>query len=245
MPDLSDHPITQPLQHVSRKFQLGKTSMSEANKTPTSLAVDEDVSNLAFEVATFAVGCFWNAEETFAPFGSTIVGYTGGVSKQPSHSQVSRGRTGHAEAVRLVFDPATTPYSMLLAAFFSCHDATKRKAKSQYRSSIFFHNDAQKEAALAAVAACSGNVLTELVPAGAFWRADQAHHHYNAKSRLSNVARPLNARVLRSVGKPCCSTVVGSSLGVDNVEVEPERRKACPWKGRCKQQPAHVDATRV
>lgn len=215
--------------------------MSEANKRATSLAVDDDVSNLAFEIATFAAGCFWNAEENFASFGATIVGYTGGVSKQPSHSQVSRGRTGHAEAVRVVFEPAQTPYSMLLAVFFSCHDAAQRKAKSQYRSALFFHNDAQKVAALAGVAACSGKVLTEVVPAGAFWRADQAHHHYNEKARLSNVARPLNACGLRSVGEPCGSTVLGS----DDVEVESERRKDRPCKGRCKQQPVLLDETRV
>lgn len=219
--------------------------MSDANKRPTSLAADEDASHLACETATFAAGCFWNAEETFAPFGSTIVGYTGGVSNQPSHSQVSRGRSGHAEAVRVAFDPAKTPYSMLLAVFFTCHDATQRKAKSQYRSAIFFHSDAQEEAALAAIAACSGKVLTELAPVGVFWRADQAHQNYNAKTRLSNVARPLNACGLRSVGKPCCSIVVSSSFACDDAKVEPERRKACPWKNRSKQQPVHVDATRL
>lgn len=158
-----------------------RPSMSEANARPTSALIDADRSP-DLETATFAAGCFWGAEDAFAQFGETVVGYTGGTVEHPSHTQVSRGRTGHAEAVRLVFDPARTPYTELLAVFLSCHDATQHKAKSQYRSAIFVHDAAQEKAARAALAAQTGAVLTELHAAGAFWRAAEAHQHYNAKT---------------------------------------------------------------
>lgn len=168
--------------HGASRFKpAARISMSEANARATTALTDADRSP-DHEKATFAGGCFWGAEDAFAQFGKTVVGYAGGTVEHPSHTQVSRGRTGHAEAVRVFFDPARTPYTELLAAFFSCHDATQHKAKPQYRSVIFFHDAAQEQAARAALAAQTGAVLTELHPVGAFWLAAEAHQHYNAKS---------------------------------------------------------------
>ncbi len=109
------------------------------------------------ETATFAAGCFWGVEAEFRALSGvtgTTVGYTGGSAEHPTYKQVCRGRTGHAEAVQVEYDPSRVSYNDLLAVFWASHNPTTRNRQgwdigSQYRSAIFFHGDEQNATALA------------------------------------------------------------------------------------------------
>ena len=142
--------------------------------------------------ATFAAGCFWGVEATFRKIPgvrSAEVGYTGGATETPSYEEVCGGRTGHAEAVHLLFDPDQVTYEQLLDAFWAIHDPTTTNRQgpdvgSQYRSAIFFHDAGQEAAAraskerLEAAGQWRDPIVTEIVPAGAFTRAEDYHQQY-------------------------------------------------------------------
>ena len=146
------------------------------------------------EVAEFALGCFWGEEQTFWQVGgvvSTSVGYEGGYTPNPTYEEVCTGRTGHAETVRVVFDPAKVSYSQLLKVFWESHDPTQGMRQgndigSQYRSAIFYKSDAQKDAAGQSKAdfqkklteAGYGEITTEIVPASEFYFAEDYHQQY-------------------------------------------------------------------
>ena len=148
--------------------------------------------------ATFAAGCFWGVEVEFRNIpGVTAasVGYTGGTTERPSYEQVCTGRTGHAEAVQVEFDPSQVSYRTLVEAFFELHDPTQLNRQgpdvgTQYRSAIFTHDDEQRavaEAVRAEVAAQRPRpVVTEVVPAGAFWPAEEYHQQYLVKRGLAS-----------------------------------------------------------
>ena len=146
--------------------------------------------------ATFAAGCFWGVEAAFRRVDGvveTTVGYTGGETANPSYEEVCGGRTGHAEAVELQFDPSRVSYDELLDIFWALHDPTTLNRQgpdvgTQYRSAIFVH-DAEQEAAAAASKARLEEarryrkpIVTEIVPAGAFYRAEDYHQQYFEKS---------------------------------------------------------------
>jgi peptide-methionine (S)-S-oxide reductase len=146
--------------------------------------------------ATFAAGCFWGVEEGFRELPgvcSTVVGYIGGALDEPSYHDVCSGETGHAEAVSIEFDPSRVSYEQLLARFFGLHDPTTLNRQgpdvgTQYRSAVFYHDEAQRAAALAAIDALDASgrlhgrrIVTEVVPAGRFWRAEEYHQRYLAK----------------------------------------------------------------
>ena len=149
------------------------------------------------QVAEFALGCFWGAERAFwqAPgVVTTAVGYAGGYTPNPTYGEVCSGRTGHAEAVRVVFDPARTSYQDLLKLFWESHDPTQGMRQgndvgTQYRSVIFYGSPEQKEAAeesrdayqRALAAAGHGEISTEIVPAGEFYFAEDYHQQYLQK----------------------------------------------------------------
>lgn len=149
------------------------------------------------EIATFAAGCFWGVEDKFLRVPgvlSTRVGYTGGTVRNPNYRQVCSDKTGHAEAVELIFDPAVVSYEELLAHFFEFHDPTQVNRQgpdvgSQYRSAIFFHNHEQKEAALAMIEKLtrenkfSRPIVTQVVPASDFYQAEDYHQKYLQKLR--------------------------------------------------------------
>jgi peptide-methionine (S)-S-oxide reductase len=151
------------------------------------------------EVAEFALGCFWGAEKTFWQLPgvvSTAVGYEGGYTKNPTYEEVCSGRTGHAEAVRVVYDPAVISYAQLLKTFWESHDPTQGMRQgndlgTQYRSAIFYRSDAQREAAEAAATAYGkklaeagyGASTTEIVPAGEVYFAEDYHQQYLADTK--------------------------------------------------------------
>jgi methionine-S-sulfoxide reductase len=145
------------------------------------------------EVATFAAGCFWGIEASFREIEGVVetsVGYTGGRTVDPSYEQVCSDATGHAEAVEVWFDPARVSYDELLSVFWSIHDPTTPNRQgwdfgSQYRSAIFFHDAEQEKLASASrnerQGAVSRSIVTEIVPAPAFYAAEDYHQRYFEK----------------------------------------------------------------
>jgi peptide methionine sulfoxide reductase msrA/msrB len=147
------------------------------------------------EVATLAGGCFWGMEEILRKIPgvvSTRVGYTGGTTSNPSYEEVHAGGTGHAEAVEVVFDPTKISYEQLLGYFFRMHDPTTLDRQgndigTSYRSAIFYHSDRQREIAEQVKRRVdqSGKwkdpIVTEIVPAGPFWPAEEYHQKYLQK----------------------------------------------------------------
>jgi len=148
--------------------------------------------------ATFAAGCFWGVEAAFRHVNgvvSTTVGYTGGTTGKPTYKQVCTGQTGHAEAVLVEFDPGKVSYPELLDTFWSCHDPTTINRQgpdvgTQYRSAIFYHDEAQREAALASLNEVEAakvfrrKIVTEIVPAGPFYPAEDYHQQYFEKQGM-------------------------------------------------------------
>src|SRR5207245_1498965 len=148
--------------------------------------------------ALFAMGCFWGAERGFweAPgVVSTAVGYAGGYTPNPTYREVCSGGTGHAEVVRVVFDPARIRYEDLLKLFWEGHDPTQgmrqgNDAGTQYRSAIYTYGDEQQRAAEASRAAYQkvlttagyGPITTEVAPAPEFYFAEEYHQQYLAKN---------------------------------------------------------------
>ena len=148
--------------------------------------------------ATFGAGCFWGVEETFRGIPGvteTAVGYAGGKTPNPTYEDVCRDNTGHAEVVEVTYDPAAVSYETLLDAFFKLHDPTTLNRQgpdvgSQYRSAVFYQDDEQKAAAAAKVAELTASgrfrrpIVTEVMPAPTFHRAEEYHQKY-----LSNRGR--------------------------------------------------------
>jgi len=148
------------------------------------------------QVAEFALGCFWGEEQTFwrqPGVWTTAVGYQGGSTPNPTYREACTGQTGHAESVRVVFDPSVTSYEALLKVFWENHDPTQAMRQgndvgTQYRSAIFVHDEAQRAAAEASkamyqerlTAAGYGAIATEIVgpPAPAFYFAEDYHQQY-------------------------------------------------------------------
>lgn len=146
-------------------------------------------------IATFGAGCFWGVEEAFRRLDGvtgTSVGYMGGNYANPTYEDVCTGRTGHAEVCRVEYDPDKIGYDELLKVFWEVHDPTQVNRQgpdigTQYRSVIFTHDEEQAKAAEASRAAEQasgrhrGDIATEIVPAGAYWAAEDYHQQYFAK----------------------------------------------------------------
>lgn len=150
------------------------------------------------ESAIFGMGCFWGAErlfwETPGVF-STAVGYASGSTPNPSYEEVCSGRTGHAEVVLVVYNPSEVTYGDLLKIFWESHDPTQGMRQgndvgTQYRSGIYFRNDAQRDAASQTKATYEarlkesglGPITTEILPAAEFYYAEEYHQQYLAKN---------------------------------------------------------------
>ena len=149
----------------------------------------------AVDQATFAAGCFWGAEALFRQVKGvvrTTVGYTGGTVPNPTYEQVCSNKTGHAEAVLVEYDPSQVSYEQLLEVFWSHHDPTTPNRQgpdwgSQYRSAIFYHTPAQRAAAEAMKQQLGRSrrfrapIVTQIVPATAFFQAEEYHQRYFEK----------------------------------------------------------------
>ncbi len=155
------------------------------------------------ENATFAAGCFWGAQDAFDQIKgvkTTIVGYTGGHTRNPTYEDVCNDETGHAEAVRIEYDPEEVPYDQLLSIFWRMHDPTTKNRQGpdvgkQYRSAIFYHNAEQKKAAEKSLASEQKNrdkkIVTEILQSGPFYTAEEYHQHYHTKTRTPGCFRGL------------------------------------------------------
>jgi peptide-methionine (S)-S-oxide reductase len=149
--------------------------------------------------ATFGAGCFWGVEAAFRKIPgviATAVGYSGGHVENPSYRQVCSDSTGHVEVVEVEYDAAKVSFEQLLAVFWENHDPTQVNRQgpdigSQYRSVIFYHDEAQKTAAEASKAALNASgryrrpIATAIEPAATFWRAEEYHQQYLEKRGLT------------------------------------------------------------
>ena len=149
-------------------------------------------------IATFAGGCFWCMEPPFDKIDgvlSTTVGYTGGTTENPTYKEVSKGGTGHAESVQVVYDPKRVSYQKLLTVFWHNVDPTSAGGQfcdwgNQYRSEIFYHTPEQKtlaeqsKAALEKTKPFKGPIVTRITAAGKFWPAEEYHQKYYLKNPL-------------------------------------------------------------
>lgn len=152
------------------------------------------------EKAAFAGGCFWGVEDTFSRVKgviSTMSGYMGGNVKSPSYEDVCLGNTGHAETVFIEFDPDAVSYDKLLDIFWQIHDPTTLNRQgpdvgTQYRSVIFYYTDEEKKAAHAALKKMEGSgkfkgpIVTQIVPAGDFYAAEEYHQKYFQKNNIKS-----------------------------------------------------------
>lgn len=152
----------------------------------------------SLQKATFAGGCFWCMQPPYDDLPgvvSTTVGYTGGHKKNPTYQEVSTGKTGHVEAVQILFDPGKTSYVELLQAFWHNIDPTNAYGQfadvgSQYRTVIFYHNEAQKRLALKSKQELEASgkfdrpVATKIEPAGTFYPAEEYHQEFYKKNPL-------------------------------------------------------------
>jgi peptide-methionine (S)-S-oxide reductase len=159
--------------------------------------------------ATFAAGCFWGVEAAFRQMQgvtATAVGYAGGKTQNPTYEQVCTNKTGHAEVVQVEYDPARLSYEQLLHVFWNEHDPTQLNRQgpdvgSQYRSAIFYHDDAQKAAALASKQELERSrryrkpIVTEISPAAEFYRAEDYHQQYFEKRGISSCTVDLRKQV--------------------------------------------------
>lgn len=146
------------------------------------------------ETAIFGAGCFWGVEAAFRRVDGVIetsVGYSGGHMAEPSYHDVCSGQTGHAEVVRVVFDPARVGYEALLDLFWQVHDPTQVNRQgpdigTQYRSVIFHESEAQRtaaEASKAALVAAGRPIATQIEPVAEYWLAEDYHQQYFEKNR--------------------------------------------------------------
>jgi peptide-methionine (S)-S-oxide reductase len=156
------------------------------------------------EKATFGAGCFWGVEVAFRKVPgvtATAAGYLGGNLPNPTYEDVCTGRTGHAEVVEVTYDPSKVRYDDLLDVFWTSHDPTTLNRQgpdrgTQYRSAIFYHNEAQQTAATASKDRWSGSgrfpnaIVTEITPASTFYRAEEYHQRYLEKQGLASCHLP-------------------------------------------------------
>ena len=152
------------------------------------------------EKATFGGGCFWGVEVAFRQIPgvtATQVGYMGGSLTNPTYKDVCTDRTGHAEVVEVTFDPAKVSYEDVLKVFWTCHDPTQMNRQgpdvgTQYRSVIFYHTAEQQAAAEASkqelerAGAFKRPIVTAILPATEFWRAEEYHQQYLEKRGLAS-----------------------------------------------------------
>jgi peptide-methionine (S)-S-oxide reductase len=171
--------------------------LAERHRVLDAPLVTDEVPD-GYEVALFGLGCFWGAEEIFWQLPgvwSTSVGYAGGTSPNPTYEEVCSGRTGHTEAVRVVYDPAKVSYADLVAAFYEVHDPTQGMRQgndvgTQYRSAIYTYSEEQAQVAKELTERYQpeltkrgyGEITTEIKPAPEYYYAEDHHQQYLIKN---------------------------------------------------------------
>lgn len=170
--------------------------------------------NTNIEIATFGAGCFWCVEAVFEKLPgvkSVVSGYQGGELKEPDYKDVCRGDTGHAEVVRVAFDPEKTSYDKLLDVFWKAHDPTQLNRQgadvgTQYRSVIFYHSEEQREIAEASKKAAdeSGDftkpIVTQIVSAEDFYEAEDYHQDFYRNNPFHGYSRAVIKAKLKKLG---------------------------------------------
>jgi peptide-methionine (S)-S-oxide reductase len=186
---------------------VGCGSTAKAQPMQQAPAPAEDIAmegNGEMEKAIFGAGCFWGVEAAFRQVKgvvATSVGYSGGTVENPTYQQVCTDMTGHAEVVQVEYDPNRVTYEQLLQAFWKCHNPTTLNRQgpdvgAQYRSAIFYLNEEQKNAAIASKqkleqsGAYKRPIVTEITPAGAFYKAEEYHQQYLEKRGLATCILP-------------------------------------------------------
>jgi peptide-methionine (S)-S-oxide reductase len=173
----------------------GPLSIQEGKTSTMSTAAGGTEATTHIEKATFGAGCFWGVEAAFRQVPgvtATVVGYEGGTTVNPTYQDVCSHTTGHAEVVEVSFDPARVSYEELLDTFWTSHDPTQLNRQGpdigdQYRSVIFYHAPEQRDAALRSKANLEGArryskpIVTQIVPAQPFYRAEEYHQQYLEK----------------------------------------------------------------
>ena len=184
------------------KAQASPQAAAGGKAEPVSLvaALKHSRNEPEGEVAIFAAGCFWGVQQKFDQVSGVLaseVGYIGGELDRPTYREVCEGDTGHAEAVRLVFDPQQTNYRTLLRHFFALHDPTQLNRQGpdtgrQYRSAIFHTSQDQRHAAEEFISASEASgrfakpIVTEIIAAPTWWRAEAYHQKYFAKQKQAH-----------------------------------------------------------
>lgn len=166
--------------------------MAEPTKTSRDEAKATETTSAGMEEATFGSGCFWCTEAVFQQLKgvkSVVSGYSGGRTKNPTYSEISNGNTGHAEVIRVTYDPKIVTFADLLEVFWKTHDPTTLNRQgadrgTQYRSVIFYHNEAQHQLAkdylkkLDASGAFDAPIVTEISPLKEFYPGEAYHQNY-------------------------------------------------------------------
>jgi peptide methionine sulfoxide reductase msrA/msrB len=179
--------------HLGHVFRGEGFTPTDTRHCVNSVSLEFAPKSSDTEVAYFAGGCFWGVEYHFERTPGVISadsGYMGGKVQQPTYKQVCTGSTGHAEAVRVTFDPKVVSFETLAKLFFEIHDPTQEDRQGpdvgeQYRSAVFFVNDEQKRIAADLIKQLMSQglyVVTELNPAGTFWPAEEYHQDYYTKT---------------------------------------------------------------
>jgi peptide-methionine (S)-S-oxide reductase len=186
------------MKKITFQIVLLLTTCFTAFAGTANIAVSDTKAKL--DTATFATGCFWCTEAKFQQLKGVkkvVSGFSGGTVANPTYKEVCTGTTGHAEACNIIYDPAQITYDELLEAFFVAHDPTQLNRQgndvgTQYRSAIFYHNAAQKQKAdyyiskLNAAKAYKSNIVTQVTPYKAFYKAEDYHQDYFNQNKGSN-----------------------------------------------------------
>jgi peptide-methionine (S)-S-oxide reductase len=200
----------------------GSEKPGSGSKSPGESADDSEKDAPAqLQKATFGGGCFWHVEAAFEwlpGVKSAVSGYSGGSVPDPDYELVHSGMSGHAEVVQVTYDPTVISYEQLLKVFWSHHDPTQLNRQgpdfgTQYRSVIFYHTPAQREAALksyralTAARAFRGPIVTQLLPMRTFYRAEDYHQNYYGGKPDAPIARPRTTSRAKRLRKPDTKTM--------------------------------------
>ncbi len=168
------------------------TACAESDASQTTISMEENKTSNATDTITLGAGCFWCVEAVFQDINGVISatsGYTGGQTKDPTYKDICTGLTGHAEVIKLVYDPSVVSLKEILEIFWQTHDPTTLNRQgadigTQYRSAIFYHTESQKSEAekykktLNDEGAFDSAIVTEISPAGVFYKAEDYHQEY-------------------------------------------------------------------